>query len=201
VLLGACAPGQHPVGPVPASPSPTTSGTYHTPEHEAPERPARATIALSPRERTRLGLPEVSGTAIDPTALPPLDEVQWADPEVVAVRFVLLRTNYRADEEPAALRARLRPYVVPRLDAELAWSFGGQAGLAELRAQEAVFAGDVVGVATTDRSHDRSVVDLTVQRSTTVGGKPDGARVSLWRLTLVRDAASGHWQVADLQLS
>jgi hypothetical protein len=134
-------------------------------------------------------------------ALPPLDEVQWADPEVVAVRFALLRTNYRADEEPAALRARLRPYVVPRLDAELAWSSGGQAGLAELRAQGAVFAGDVVGAATTERSERRSVVDLTVRRSTSVGGEPGSARVSLWRLTLVRDAASGHWQVADVQVS
>jgi hypothetical protein len=171
------------------------------PEHDAREHPARATVALPPTDRTRLGLPEVSGTAIDPTALPPLDEVQRVDPEVVAVRFVLVRTNYRADEEPAALRARSIPYVVPRLDAELAWSSGGQAGLAELGAQGAVFTGDVVGVATTERSERRSVVDLTVRRSTSVGGEPGPARVSLWRLTLVRDAASGHWQVADVQLS
>ncbi len=134
-------------------------------------------------------------------ALPPLDEAQWADPQAVAVRFVLVRTNYRADEDPAALRARSSPYVVPRLGAELAPSSGGQAGLAELRAQGAVFAGDVVGVTTTERSEGRSVVDLTVRRSTSVGGEPGPARVSFWRLTLVRDAASGHWQVADLQLS
>jgi hypothetical protein len=177
------------------------SETDHTPEHDVPQGPGRATVALPPSDRARLGLPEVSGTAIDPTALPALDEVQWADPEVVAVRFVLVRSNYRADEEPAALRARSSPYVAPRLDAELAWSSGGQAGLAELRAQNAVFAGDVVGIATTERSHDRSVVDLTVRHSTTVGGVPDGARVSLWRLTLVRDTSSGHWLVADVQVS
>jgi hypothetical protein len=186
---------------VPASPSTTTSGTDHTPGHEVPGGPGRATVALPPRDRTRLGLPEVSGTAIDPTALPPLDEVQRADPEVVAARFVLLRTNYRAGEDPAALRRRSSAYVVPRLDDELASSSGGQLGLAELRAQEAVFAGDIVGVATTERSHDRSIVDLTVRRSTRVDGEPGPARVTFWRLTLVRDAASGHWQVADLQLS
>jgi hypothetical protein len=199
VLLGACAPGERPAGPVPAWPS-TATGTDHIPEQEVPEGPGRATVALPPSDRTRLGLPEVSGTAIDPTALPPLDEVQWADPEVVAVRFVLVRTNYRADQDPMALRAGSSPYVVPRLGAEFAWSSGGQAGLAELRAQGAVFAGDVVGAATTERSHNRSVVDLTVRRSTSVGGEPGSARVSLWRLTLVRDAASGHWQVADVQL-
>jgi hypothetical protein len=171
------------------------------PEQEVPEGPGRATVAMPPSDRTRLGLPEVSGTAIDPTAVPPLDEVQWADPEAVAVRFVLVRTNYRACEDPAALRRRSSPYVVPRLGTELAWSSGGQAGLAELRAQGAVFAGDVVGVATTERSESRSVVDLTVRRSTSVGGEPGPARVSFWRLTLVRDAPSGHWQVADLQLS
>jgi hypothetical protein len=171
------------------------------PEHEALHGAARATVALPPSDRARLGLPEVSGTAIDLTARPPLDEVQRADPEVVAVRFVLVRTNYRADEDPAELRGRSSPYVVPPLGAELAWSSSGQAGLAELRAQGAVFAGDVVGVATTERSHNRSVVDLTVRRSTSVGGEPGSARVTFWRLTLVRDAASGHWQVADVQLS
>ncbi len=173
----------------------------YTPEHEAQHSAARATVVLGPRHRTRLGLPEVSGTAIDPTALPPLDEGQWADPEVVAVRFVLLRTNYRADENPTTLPSHTSPYVVPRLDAELASSSGGQAGLAHLRAQDAVFAGHVVGVATAERSESRSVVELTVQRSTTVGGEPDAGRVNFWRLTLVRDAPSGHWQVADLQLS
>jgi hypothetical protein len=178
-----------------------TSGMHSTPEHEALHSAARATVVLAPRDRTRLGLPEVSGAAIDPRALPPLDEDQSADPEVVAVRFVLVRTNYRADEDGAAQRARLRPYVVRRLGAELAWSSGGQAGVAELRAQGAVFAGDVVGVATTERSERRSVVDLTVRRSTSVGGESGSARVSFWRLTLVRDAPSGHWQVADLQLS
>ena len=186
---------------MPASPSTATSGTDHIPEDDVPEHVERATVALPPRDRTRLGLPEGSGTAIDPTALPPLDDGQWADPEVVAVRFVLVRTNYRADEDPAALRARSIPYVVPRLGAELAWSSGGQAGLAELRAQGAVFAGDVVAVTTTERSHNRSVVDLTVQRSTSVDGEPRPAQVSFWRLTLVRDVASGPWQVADLQLS
>ena len=186
---------------MPAPPTTPTSAADHGRGHEALEGPVRATVALEPSDRTRLGLPPVSGTAIEPAALPPLDEGQWADPEVVAARFVLVRTHYRADDDPAALRVRSSPYVVPRLLGELASSSGGQAGLAQAQDRHAVFVGDVVGLATSERSDNRSVVDLSVRRSTALRGTVSSAQVSFWRVTLVREPASGHWQVAGLELS
>ena len=186
---------------MPAPPSAPTSTADHPHGHEAPEGPVQATVALEPNDRARLGLPALPGTAIDPAALPPLDEDQWADPEVVAARLVRVRTNYRADDDPETLRLPSSPYVVPRFDAELASSSGGQAGLGQLQAQDTVFAGDVVGLVTSERSDNRSVVDLTVRRSTARRGTLVSAQVSFWRVTLVREPASGHWQVAGLELS
>lgn len=119
----------------------------------------------------------------------------------MAARFALIRTNYAVDEDPAALRARSSPYVVPHFEEELSSSSAGAAHLAELRAQNVVFVGDIVGLVTSERSRDRSMVALTVERSTVGGDVPQPGVVEFWRLSLVRDADSGHWLVADLKLS
>ncbi len=120
---------------------------------------------------------------------------------MVAARFALIRTNHATDEDPASLRARSSPYVVPRFEEDLGSSSAGAAHLAELRSQGVVFVGDVVGLVTSERSGDRSIVDLTVQRSTVGGDVPQPGAVEFWRLSLVRDAHTGHWLVADLKLS
>jgi hypothetical protein len=119
----------------------------------------------------------------------------------VAARFALIRTNYAVDEDPAALGARSSPYVVPRFEEDLGSSSAGAAHLAELRAQDVFFVGDIVGLVTSERSANRSIVDLTVQRSTVRRDLPQPGRIEFWRLTLGRDADNGHWLVADLELS
>ncbi len=197
-LFGACAPTQRAIDPSAMS---TSSSTVAMHEHEEQSLagPARATTPLGREARHRLGLP-ADGAALNADRLPPLDEAQWADPEAVAARFALVRTNFPADEDPAQLRARSSPYVADLFQEDLASSSGGGAGLADLRAQGVVFVG-VVGLVTTERSANRSVVDLTVQRSTLGREVPQPGRVEFWRLTLVRDVTSGHWLVAGLELS
>ena len=196
-MLGACAPQGKPAAP--AVPSSTTTTSIHEHEEEV-TGPARATFALGPGERARLGL-ATTGSAVQPDALPPLDETQWADPEVVAARCALVRTNYRATEDPSEVRARTTPYVVPRLQEDLASPSGGEAALAELRAQGTAFAGDVVGLVTSERSQDRALVDLTIRSFVVENGALDPERVVFWRLTLVRDRPTGHWLVAEVQAS
>ena len=197
-LLGACAPQVKP--DLSAAPSSTTITSIHEHEDESVAGPARATFALGPGERARLALP-ATGSAVRSDALPPLDEAQWADPEAVAARFALVRTNYRTTEDLAEMRARSAPYVVPRLQQDLASSSGGEAALAELRAQDTAFAGDVVGLVTSERFQDRALVDLTIQRFLVDDGALDPEQVVFWRLTLVRDRITGHWLVAELQFS
>lgn len=160
--------------------------------------PASATIALDPTQRARLGLPP-AGAAVEVAGLPPLSEDQWTEPGVVAGRFALIRSNYRIDEDPSALRQRVAPYVVERLAEDLAAPSGGDAGLAELRASGAVFRGEVLGLVTSERSESRSVVDLTLRRSTEGDDHPP--RVEFWRLTLVLDRIAGHWLVVDVETS
>jgi hypothetical protein len=196
-LFGACAPSQ-PSTPTPPLTSSTSTTVGDEQEHgDEPLRgPARATLALQAAERARLGLPP-AGTSIDADHLARLTDGQWADPEVVAGRFALVRTNYEAAEDVSALEARSAPYVVPRLRDDLVSSSGGSAGLTDLRDQGVVFTGDVVGLVTSERSDDRALVDLTVRRGQ--GFYP--GRVEFWRLTLVREPGPGHWLVADLELS
>lgn len=117
----------------------------------------------------------------------------------MAARLALVRTNYRTTEDSGEVRARAAPYVVPRLQQDLASSSDGEAALAELRAQGTAFAGDVVGLVTSERSQDRALVDLTIQRFVVHDSALDPKRVVFWRLTLVRDRLTGHWLVADLQ--
>jgi hypothetical protein len=172
----------------------------HQHEDEPLQGPARATEALDQEERARLRLPP-AGATVDPGRLPPLEEAERADPEAVAARFAVIRTNYAVDEDPAALRARSSPYVIPRFEEELGSSSAGAAHLVELRAQNVVFVGDVVGLVTSERAGDRSIIDLTVRRTAVGGDVPQPGRVEFWRLILVRDAHSGHWLVAGLKLS
>ncbi len=198
-LLGACAPSR--VAPArPAAPSVTTPTSIHQHGDEPVAGPARATVAIEAGERTRLGLP-ATASQVHPNALAPLNEAQWANPEVVAARFALLRTNYRPTEDPAEVRAQSAPYVVPRLQQDLAASSGGEAALAELRREGTAFAGNVVGLVTSERSQDRALVDLTIQRSMGNDGALDPQQVVFWRLTLVRDRLTGRWLVANVKPS
>ncbi len=179
--------------------SSTTSTTVkQVHEEETAVGPARATLALEPPERSRLGLPATT-SGIHPAELPPLGEAEWADPAVVAARFALIRTNYTAAEDPAVLKARSDPYLVPRLQEDLASSSGGGTVLGELQAKNAVFSGNVLGLVTSERSAERAVVELTARRSVVGDDGLNPERVVFWRVTLVRDAATGHWLVVDLQ--
>ncbi len=175
-------------------------------EEESVAGPPRATVDLEPEERPRVGLRNLPlpqrrqpDTALAVGALPPLDEEQWADPGVAAARFALVRSNYRATEDAAVVRARSAP--VRRLQEDLASSSGGEAALAELRAKGTAFTGDVVGLVTSERSQDPALVDLRIQRFFVNGNALDPERIVVWRVTLVRDRLTGHWQVTDLQLS
>ena len=198
-LLDACAPSRG--APArPAGPSTTTATSIDQYGDKPVAGPARATVAIDAGERTRLGL-SAAASQVQPNALASLDEAQWADPEVVAARFALLRTNYRTAEGPTEIRARSDPYVVPRLQQDLAASSEGEAALAELRLRGTVFAGNVVGLVTSERSQDRALVDLTIQRSLVDDGAFDPQRVVFWRLTLVRDRPTDRWLVADVQPS
>ena len=109
----------------------------------------------------------------------------------------------RGDHEVvhAVSPARSAPYVVPRLQQDLAASSGGEAALAKLRLRGTVFAGEVVGLVTSERSQDRTLVDLTIQHFLVDNGEFDPQRVVFWRLTLVRDRLTGRWLVADVQPS
>ena len=198
-LLGACAPSR--VAPArPAAASVTTATSVHQHGDEPVVGPARATVTIEAGERARLGLP-ATASQVHPNVLAPLNEAQWANPEVVAARFALLRTNYRPTEDPAEVRARSVPYVAPRLQQDLAASSGGEAALAELRREGTSFAGNVAGLVTSERSQDRALVDLTIQHFFVDDGSLDPQRVVFWRLTLVRDRLTGHWLVAHLQSS
>lgn len=120
----------------------------------------------------------------------------------MAARFVLVLTNYPASEDPDELRARLAPLVVAGLGADLAVSSGAPAVRAQLSAKGAVFAGDVIGLVTTERSRGGCVVDLTVRGSTTVDGESVvPAKVAFWRLTLMQEESNGRWLVARLDVS
>lgn len=196
-VLGACAP-QPRVSPAALPTSTTTTVVAHQLPEGPVEGPASATITLDATQRAGLGLPP-AGAGVEAGDLSSLSEDQWAEPGVVAGRFALVRSNYRIDDDPAALRQRLAPYVVERLAEDLATSSGGGAGLAELRASGAVFRGDVLGLVTTERSESRSVVDLTLRRSTDGDNRPP--RVEFWRLTLVLDRIAGHWLVVDVETS
>lgn len=157
------------------------------------------TEGLTAQSRTRLGLPERGQSAAQ---LQPLRTEQWADPEAVAVRFVLADSNYATSEDPATVSARRLVYATERLRADLAESSSGAAGRAELQDQGVVSEGEVLGVATTARSDDTAVVTVSVRRSMTANGAPFAMpRVGFYRLTLAPDQPSGRWLVARVELS
>lgn len=186
--------GRAPPPPSPASPSSTTEE-----EREPGAGEHRATTALGGDERREFGLPPVD-EMVDAAALPPLAPGQWADPGAVAARLAMVQANYRASEEWSSVRARWLPYLVPRLAEDLAGSVAGGAVVADLRAREAVFVGDVLGLAVDERSEDRAVVSITIRRSVvTRAGPVQAPRVAYWVLTLVFDRVSGRWLVAEVE--
>lgn len=145
-----------------------------------------------------LGLPSLGQ---GPGPLAPLSEAQWSRPELVAVRYVLVDTNYSAGEDPGAVMARRATYASERLRSDLASSSSGAARLEEQRRQGLVFRGDVLGVATVVEG-DRATVTLTVRRSTVAaGGLTAPARIGFHQLTLVRNSADGRWLVVHVAVS
>jgi hypothetical protein len=180
---------------------PSTAPVEQPPEHndEQLDSAAPPAAALSPAERSQLGLPP-AGTAVE-AGLPPLSDEQWADPVAVAVRFALVHSNYRTVEDQTTVQARSAVYLTRRLNQDVAGG-GGRQRLGELRAEDAVFRGDVVGVAVVERFDNRAVVDLAVRRSfTTRAVQSRPARVAFWRLTLVRDPVGGRWLIVALTMS
>ncbi|MFP5317193.1 MAG: hypothetical protein ACLGI2_02735 [Acidimicrobiia bacterium] len=161
---------------------------------------ASATRRLDPARRAALGLPPEGATPLA-AALPPLDVAQWRDPEVVAARYVLVDTNHPAVEDPASLWARKATYASPRFAEDLRSSSSGAARLAELAAEDAVFQGEVIGMATVNRTDTTAMIAASVHRATAVPGSPPlRPRVALYRLTLVRHD-DGRWLVVDVEVT
>lgn len=164
-----------------------------------PEDPPQATRPLDAARRRVLGLP-FAGEVRFP--MPPLTAIQWADPEAVAARYVLVDTNYPSSADPAALSARRGAYATERLRADLATSSSGAAGLEGFRRQGAVFTGDVLGLATDSASSTTTTVTAVARRATLVDGHPVATpRIAFYRLTLVHDPANARWLVVDVRLS
>lgn len=154
---------------------------------------------LTPQRRTALGLPQPRQPATD---LPALGDGQWADPEAVAARYVLVDTNYSVTEDPRAVNARRALYAGDRLRADLATSSSAGAGTDELRHQGGELHGEILGLVTTERSEDTAAVSVMVRRTLTANGEPVGtARIGFYGITLVGDAVAGHWLVAGVEIS
>lgn len=179
----------------PASSTSTSTSTVVVDHHE-PDAPE--TRPLDSARRADLGIPPPGQV---PGPLPPLSEAQWSRPELVAVRYVLVDTNYSAAEDPAAVMARRATYASERLRSDLASSSSGAARLEEQRRQGLSFRGEVLGVATAVEG-DTATVTLTVRRSTAADGVLTGApRVGFHQLRLVRQSTDGHWLVVAVALS
>lgn len=199
VLVAGCAPSRRSEPTLTLASEPSTRSAL--PQGPEPASgPERATVALDGARRNHLGLPPL-GSAVDVGALEPLTPAQWADPEAVAARVAVLQTNYRAEENPADVEQRWRPYLSAPLAAELAGPPGGAAGLAQLRADNAVFAGEVLGVHV-EQTDERAVVSLTVRHSVVSSGRAaQPARVAFWTLTLVADPTRQRWFVVTIERS
>jgi hypothetical protein len=198
VALAACAPARNANPPQEATTTTPASGTERGHEHLSGS--AAATQRLGASERAALGLPPAGSGGVAAGELPALTRDQWSDPEVVAARFVLVDTNYPADEDPSRVWARRAVYVSARLAEDLRTSSTGAAGLAELATQGAVFQGEVLGLATVKRDDTTAVVASSVRRSTAVAAGPLRTRVAFYRLTLVRHG-DGRWLVVDVQVT
>ena len=167
-------------------------------EHEEKPvaRPARATVALEPEQRARLGLPDTPSVVCP---LPPINEEQWTDSGLVAARVAHVPHQLPSDRGPGggARQVGPRPPSAGRSGLVI-WRRGRPGGSG---AKGTAFAGDVVGLITSERSMDRALVDLTIRRSFVNDGAFDPVRIVFSRVTLVRHRLTGHWQVTDLQLS
>lgn len=159
-------------------------------DHEPPPTTSRLVRPYRWRqERARLGLPP-AGTAIDAVHLNPAPRASG----LIQTRgsggpIALVRTNCEAAADPAALPARSVPNVVPRLSA-MTWRPRPKAlpPWANCATKAVVFASDVVGLVSSERSAERAVVDLILRR-----GRAYRRRVEFRRLALERDPGTGHW--------
>ena len=173
-----------------SSPSTTSPVDHHEPEPSE-------TRPLDDARRAELGLPPPGQ---GPGPLAPLSEAQWSRPELVAVRYVMVDTNYSAGEDPATVMARRATYASERLRADLTSSSSGAARIEEQRRQGLVFRGEVLGIATVVEG-DRATVTLTVRRSTLAAeGLTAAPRIGFHQLRLVRNS-DGHWLVVGVAVS
>ncbi|MDQ6726172.1 MAG: hypothetical protein M3066_08425 [Actinomycetota bacterium] len=129
-----------------------------------------------------------------------LTPAQWADPEAVAARFVLVDTSYSAADDPAGVAARRAFYAAPRLAEDLRSSSSGAARLQDLRRQHGVFAGEVLTVVTTERRDNLAVVAVDARLTLTSDGSAHDELRS-YQLTMALDSSAGHWLVAGVEES
>lgn len=206
LVLGACraSPTAQPITerPVLANQGPTTTTPSASSPHlhdETPAGLAAATLPLDERRQSELGLAPPG--PVDASALPGLTADQWADPEVVAARFLLVQTNGAAGEDPATIAGRRDPYTSPHLARELELAGAGAASRGQLSETSTVFHGEVVGLATGERSSTTATVAATVRRWHTSTEPATPARISFYVLRLVFDAPANRWLVVDLQIT
>ena len=114
-----------------AAPATTTTAASRDHDDDDTARPA-----LDERRRGELGLPPFG---VPPASWAPLTPAQWADPEAVAARYVLVDTTYATAEDPGGVAARRAEYATARLAADLTTSSSGGARLEELRRRHTAY--------------------------------------------------------------
>jgi hypothetical protein len=171
-----------------ASPTPARVSEDHTGER----------IGLAPARRAELGLLPMGQATGD---LPALSAGQWADPEAVAARFVVVDSSYSAAEDPAEVAIRRATYTTTRLADDLGLSSSGGARLELLRQRRVVFVGEVLSIATAARSADVTVVEVAARLTTTSADQGPAQQVRFYRLTLGWQPTDRHWLVARVEQS
>ena len=200
VSLVSCAgPAQRRPGPPEGAESRPQARSVVGPSEYDGETPATAGgKRLGPERRAALGLPLAQAP---PGSLPPLSEAQWADPEAVAARFVVVDTTYAATEHPETVNARRNIYVTASVAARLSASSSGEARLEHLRRQGAVFFGEILRVEREAAPPGAAAITVAVRQSLLVGGVAQGApRIGFYHLSLV-GGPGGYWAVADVERS
>jgi hypothetical protein len=186
------------VGPYHAVPAPTTTQVASLAPTRIPEDHSEEPIGLAPTRRAELGLPPPGQATGE---LPALSAGQWADPEAVAARLVVVDCSYSAAEDPAEVAARRATYTTTRLADDLGLSSSGGARLALLRQRRVAFVGEVLSLATTTQSPDVTVVEVVARLTTTSADQVPEQQVRFYRLTLVREPAARRWLVARVEQS
>lgn len=192
VSAGGSPPGHEPTSAVASStPSPPLTSSVITSPSPATTPPAYPQAELPPAALE----PAPDTLPPGPDSLPALTAAQSADPEAVAARFLVTYASFDPGEDPAAHHARLAEFTTPALAEELRRNSSASAALEDLRARNVEFAGQVVDIAVSERSHSRAAVAAVVEHTTAVDGVVDPEfRLVPYTVTLV--ASERGWVVA-----